>query len=110
MTVQQSARYKELESSKGVNRALYRITSILGLTTGVGVIAWGVWSLFATLATFVYEESGVTVQEILINSAFNEGLLLSAVVIALGVIILELRRIQDLMEGYWKDSAGERSE
>ena len=69
-----------------------------GLTTGIGVIAWGAWSLITTLATFVYEEAGeVSAEEILMNSGLNEGLLLSAVVIALGVIILELKKIQQIL-------------
>ena len=97
MSAQPNAPYKELATTGRLNRTMYWFTGILGLTTGIGVIAWGIWSLFATLATFVYEETGVTTEEILINSGFNEGLLLSAVVIALGVIILELKKIQQLL-------------
>lgn len=90
----------ELDSVGRLNRIMYKLTGILGLTTGVGVIAWGVWSLVATLATFVYEEEGLSVEEILMNNGLNEGLLLAPIVIALGVIILELKKIQDLMLGY----------
>ncbi|MCG8360010.1 MAG: hypothetical protein MI920_30970 [Kiloniellales bacterium] len=97
MTTNEKVEYKELESSKLLNRLVFRFTGILGLTTGIGVIAWGVWSLIATIATFVYEESGLSTEEILINNAFNEGLLLSAIVIALGVIVLEIKKVQDLM-------------
>lgn len=97
MSAQPNAPYKELATSGRLNRTMYWLTGVLGLTTGIGVIAWGIWSLFATLATFVYEESGVSTEEILINSGFNEGLLLSAIVIALGVIILELKKIQQLL-------------
>ncbi len=98
MTVQSNAAHKEVESPGRVNKTMYRLTSVLGLTTGVGVIAWGVWSLFATVATFVWEETEVVqTNEILVNAGFNEGLLLSAVVIALGVVILELKRIQQLL-------------
>ena len=99
MTGQEKASYGELQTSGGFNRIMYKLTSLLGLTTGVGVIAWGVWSLIATVATFVYEETGLVVEEILINNALNEGLLLSAAVIALGVIVLELKKIQDLLRG-----------
>ena len=97
--------HKELESSGHLNRTMYKLTGALGLTTGVGVIAWGIWSLVATLATFFYEETGLAVEEILVNNGFNEGLLLSAVVIALGVIVLELKKIQDLM----LDNANQRA-
>ena len=88
---------KDWETSGRLNRTMYRFTGVLGLTTGIGVIAWGVWSLLATVGTFIYEETGLPVEEILINNGFNEGTLLSAIVIALGVIILELKKIQHLM-------------
>ncbi len=88
---------RELKPVGRLHRTMYNVTDVLGLTTGIGVIAWGVWGLVSTLATFFYEETGLSVEEILISNAFNEGLLLSAVVIALGVIILELKKIQDLM-------------
>lgn len=79
------------------NRLLLRLSNLLGLTTGIGVIAWGAWSMVTTVATFIYEETGVSRDEILINSALNDGLLQSAIVIALGMIILELKKIQLLM-------------
>ena len=103
MSQQQNPIEMELEPVGRFNRLVYRLTGFLGLTTGIGIIAWGVWSLFATAATFVYEESGVTTEEILVNSALNEGLLLCPIVIALGVIILELKKIQHRM-----DEAAER--
>lgn len=88
----------ELELTSGMNRFLYKVTGLLGLTTGLGVIAWGVWSVLTSLGTFVYEEAGASVSEILINNGLNEGLLLSSIVIALGVIILELKKIQILLQ------------
>lgn len=97
MTAQNKATYQDLDESGRMNRIMYKLTGLLGLTTGIGVIVWGVWSLFATLATFVYEETGLAVEEILINDGLNEGLLLSAIVIALGVVILELKKIQQIL-------------
>ena len=106
MTAQNKATYQDLDESGRMNRIMYKLTGLLGLTTGIGVIVWGVWSLFATLATFVYEETGIAVEEILINDGLNEGLLLSAIVIALGVVILELKKMQQiLMEQQPRDSA-----
>ena len=79
------------------NAVMMRLSSLLGLTTGIGVVAWGVWSLVTTVLTFVYEETGVSTDEILISDSLNQGLLLSAIVIALGVMILELKKIQQLL-------------
>ena len=107
MTAENKATYQDLDDSGRMNRIMYKLTGLLGLTTGIGVIVWGVWSLFATLATFVYEETGVAVEEILINDGLNEGLLLSAIVIALGVVILELKKIQQiLVERHISNDAG----
>ncbi|MEM7226038.1 MAG: hypothetical protein AAF495_23875 [Pseudomonadota bacterium] len=107
MSAQEGLKTKRLDLFDSLNRLTYRVTGVLGLTTGIGVIAWGVWSLLTSLLTFVYEETGVTVEEILANNGLNEGLLLSAVVIALGVIILELKRIQDLMQHKFKEAEKE---
>lgn len=107
MTAQEKPWYRELETAGRLNRTIFKLTGVLGLTTGIGVIVWGVWSLIATLGAFFYEETGVSTEEILINNGLNEGLLLSAVVIALGVIVLELKKIQDLLQR-GKARAGDR--
>ena len=88
---------EERAERKTSNRLLLKLGSLLGLTTGIGVIAWGVWSMVTTVGTFVYEETGVSTDEILMNTGLNDGLLLSAIVVALGVIILELKKIQYLI-------------
>ena len=80
------------------NRLMKRLSDILGLTTGVGVVAWGAWSLLATIALTIYERAGLTAAEVQIEDAFNQGLLQSAMLIALGAVILELRRIAGLLE------------
>ncbi|MGF1475424.1 MAG: hypothetical protein ACFB6S_07670 [Geminicoccaceae bacterium] len=77
------------------NRLMMRLTRFLGLTTGVGVIAWGAWSLLVTIGMTFYERSGLSEAEILVEDAFNQGLLQSAMLIAIGAVILELRRINE---------------
>lgn len=81
------------------NRAMMWFTGLLGLTTGIGIIAWGAWSLVVTIGLTIYERSGLTVDEVVVEDALNQGMLQSAMLIALGVIILELRRIADLLDG-----------
>ncbi|MEM6354107.1 MAG: hypothetical protein AAF844_00280 [Pseudomonadota bacterium] len=80
-------------AESAANRLMMRLTSFLGLTTGIGVVAWGAWSLLLTVVMTVYERSGLTETEVLIEDALNQGLLQSAMLIALGAIILELRRL-----------------
>ena len=97
MTSESKASHEEAETGGPINGLMYRVTGLLGLTTGIGVIGWGVWSLVATVGTFAYEESGVGAEEIMINNGLNQGLLLSAIVIALGVLILEVKKLQSLL-------------
>ncbi len=85
------------------HRAMVWLTGILGLTTGIGIIAWGAWSLVMTVAISLYERTGLKVEEIVIEDALNQGSLQSAMLIALGVVILELRRIAEILDGTAND-------
>ena len=81
------------------NRMMMWISGLLGLTTGIGVVAWGAWSLLATIGLTIYERTALRPDQILIEDALNQGMLQSGMLIALGVIILELRRIAELLGG-----------
>lgn len=85
------------------NRAVMWLTSLLGLTTGIGIIAWGAWSLLVTIALTIYERTGLKADQVVIEDALNQGMLQSAMVIALGVIILELRGIANTLSGAGDD-------
>lgn len=87
---------KRAETRKS-NRLMMWVTGVLGLTTGIGIVAWGAWSLLATIGLSIYERTALTPDQVLVEDALNQGLLQSAMVIALGVIILELRRIGELL-------------
>ena len=89
----------EQRAARGTtNRLMYRLSQILGLTTGIGVVAWGAWSLIATIGLTIYERSGLAVEQIVIEDSLNQGMLQSAMLIALGAVILELRRIGDVLQ------------
>lgn len=79
------------------NRMMMWISGLLGLTTGIGVVAWGAWSLLATIGLSIYERTALRPDQILVEDALNQGMLQSAMLIALGVIILELRRISEIL-------------
>ena len=88
---------EERAARRLTNRVMMKLTGLLGLTTGIGVVVWGAWSLLITVGMTIYERSGLTLDEVLIEDSLNQGLLQSAMLIALGVVILELRRIGDLL-------------
>lgn len=84
--------------TRKANRLMMWMTGLLGLTTGIGVVAWGAWSLLVTIGLSVYERTALTPDQVIVEDALNQGLLQSAMLIALGVIILELRRIGELLD------------
>ena len=88
----------EQAETRRTNKMMMWLSSLLGLTTGIGVVAWGAWSLLATIGLTIYERTALTPDQILIEDAFNQGMLQSAMLIALGAIILELRRIGDSLD------------
>lgn len=92
-TTPDTATVEARAAESAANRLMMRLSSFLGLTTGIGVVAWGAWSLLITVFMTVYERTGLTETEVLIEDALNQGLLQSAMLIALGAIILELRRL-----------------
>ena len=88
----------ERAEKRRTNRALMWLSGLLGLTSGIGIIAWGAWSLFVTVGLSVYERSGLTLDEVVVEDSLNQGMLQSAMLIALGVVILELRRIAEILD------------
>ena len=85
--------------SDDVRGFAFRISRLLGLTTGVGVMAWGAWSLALTVAMAAWDDYGAKLAAIAAGNAFNQGVLQSAILIALGAVILELRRIGNALDG-----------
>ena len=83
--------------SRIFNRIMMRFTGLLGLTPGIGVVAWGATSLIMTIGMSIYERTGLKLEEIVIEDSLNQGMLQSAMLIALGAVILELRRISQAL-------------
>jgi hypothetical protein len=90
---------RDTPSSADVRRFAFRISRLLGLTTGVGVMAWGTWSLALTVVMAAWDDNGATFAAIEAGNAFNQGVLQSAMLVALGAVILELRRIGNALDG-----------
>src|SRR5271165_5498759 len=89
---------RDTPSSADVRRFAFRISLLLGLTTGVGVMAWGAWSLALTVVMAAWDDNGATLAAIGAGNAFNQGVLQSAMLVALGAVILELRRIENALD------------
>ena len=87
------------------NKVMLRLSDVLGLTTGIGVIVWGAWSLILTVGVSIYERTGIEIEvdQVAVEDAFNQGVLQSAMLIALGAVILELRRIGEILEDKRQD-------
>jgi hypothetical protein len=90
---------RDTPSSADVRRFAFRISRLLGLTTGVGVMAWGAWSLAFTVVMAAWDDNGATLAAIEAGNAFNQGVLQSAMLVALGAMVLELHRIGNALDG-----------
>lgn len=83
----------EAGESKGFNRWFYKLMGWLGLTSGIGVIVSGGWWLIWCLGAYLIVQPSNVVQQSIHENYFNQAEL-GAILVALGVIIMELKRLQ----------------
>ncbi len=89
----QNATHGKDEEAKGLNKVLYRIMSWLGFTSGVGLIAWGTWWFLWSVGQFILVQPENAIQQQVTENYFNQAQL-SAILAALGVLIMEVKKIQ----------------
>ena len=82
---------KELENAKGLTKFLYKGMDWLGLTSGIGIVAWGAWWFIWSLINYFTVQAESAIQQMVEENYFNQSLL-SAILIALGVLIMEIKK------------------
>lgn len=83
----------EAKESRGFTKWLYKLMGWLGLTSGVGIVAIGGWWLIWCLGSYLFVQPSNVIQQSVHENYFNQAEL-GAVLVALGVIIMELKWLE----------------
>ena len=84
----------EHTENTGVNKLLYWIVDKAGLSSGMGIIAWGAWwCIWSLIQYFTFEPENIY-QQMVHENIFNQ-VQLSAILIAMGVLIMATKMQRD---------------
>lgn len=74
-----------------VNRTFYWVADKIGFSTGIGITAWGVgwliWSFFN-----YFRAGSETELQVLVRETFATHALLGSILIALGILVMEVEK------------------
>ncbi len=84
----------EAGEAKGLTNWLYKIMGHLGMTSGIGLVAWGAWWFLWSLGQYIFVSPDNVMQQQVVENYFNQAQL-SAILAALGVLIMEVKRLGD---------------
>jgi len=82
----------EADEAKGLNKFLYKAMDWCGLTSGIGLVAWGAWWFIWSLFNYLTTSPQSAMQQIIAENYFNQ-VQLSAILVALGVGIMEVKKL-----------------
>ena len=87
-----------LENAKTSQRWLYKMTQLMGLTTGLGIIIFGAINIILSVVFYAVESNSVvTVEQLLLENGLNANQIQSAILIGIGIVILELQQIREAL-------------
>lgn len=92
MTENSNIPKSEAREAKGLNRFLYKAMDWCGLTSGIGLVAWGGWWFLWSLGNYLFSTPQDAMQQIVSENLFNQAQL-SAILVALGVLIMEIKNL-----------------
>ncbi len=85
--------HSEIKETKGPTKWLYKLMGWVGLTSGIGVVAVGGWWFIGCLGSYLFVQPSNAIQQSVHENYFNQAEL-GAILVALGVIIMELKRLE----------------
>lgn len=91
MTNEQKIPKSEEKEARWLDRYLFKAMDWLGLTSGIGIVSWGAWWFIWSLFNYIFTSPKDAIQQVVVENYFNQAQL-SAILIALGVVIIELRK------------------
>ena len=83
----------EPEGVDRFNKFTYKAISKIGLTSGIGLVAWGAWWFIWTMIAYLGTTAQSAMQQVVRETYFSQAQL-SAILIALGVVIMEMKRLK----------------
>jgi len=92
MTENSNIPKREAKEAKGLTKFLYKAMDWCGLTSGIGLIAWGGWWFIWSLGNYIFISPQSAMQQIVSENYFNQ-VQLSAILVALGVLIMEIKNL-----------------
>lgn len=84
----------EHSEAKGFQKWFYEGMSWLGLTSGIGLVAWGGWWFIWSMIQFFIVKPESAFQQMIQENYFNQAQL-SAILVALGVLIMEIKKLKE---------------
>ncbi len=77
----------------GINRGFYWVADKIGFSTGIGITAWGVGWLLWSFFNYFRADSGIELQ-VLVRETYSTHALLGSILIALGILVMEVEKIR----------------
>jgi hypothetical protein len=77
----------------GLNRGFYWVAEKIGISTGIGIVAWGVGWLLWSACNYLHADSETELQ-VLVRETYSTHALLASILIALGVLVMEVEKIR----------------
>jgi hypothetical protein len=74
-----------------LNRGFYWVADKIGFSTGIGIVAWGVGWLLWSAFCYLNADSETELQ-ILVRETHSTHALLASILIALGVLVMEVEK------------------
>lgn len=90
----QSIPKSEAAEMKGLNKYLYKAMDWLGLTSGIGIIGIGAWWFIWCLFNYIFVSPQNVMQQQIHEYYFIEAQL-SAILVALGVLVMEIKKSKE---------------
>jgi len=76
-----------------LNRGFYWVADKIGFSTGIGIVAWGVGWLLWSAFCYLNADSETELQ-VLVRETYSTHALLASILIALGVLVMEVEKFR----------------
>ena len=76
------------------NKTLFKVMSLLGLTSGVGIVGVGAYWFIYSLIQYLLITPRNVMQQSIVENYFNQSQM-GLLIVAIGILIMEVKKLQD---------------